>query len=115
MNKRIVGSFYEEMAINYLTTYGFVILETNYSCKIGEIDIIAKKDDTIHCVEVKYRKNNDFGYASEAVSKSKFNKIIRCANFFINENKLYNNAISIDVIAITGDKLEFFDNCFGGM
>ena len=47
MNKRGRGSFYEEVCVEYLIKNGFDILHRNYRCKLGEIDIIAKKDDII--------------------------------------------------------------------
>ena len=55
LNKRGRGSFYEDVCVEYLIKNGFDILHRNYRCKLGEIDIIAKKDDIIRFIEVKFR------------------------------------------------------------
>ena len=52
LNKRGRGSFYEDVCVEYLIKNGFDILHRNYRCKLGEIDIIAKKDDIIRFIEV---------------------------------------------------------------
>ncbi len=79
MNKRALGDKAEHIAIDYLKKKNFDVLEKNYSAKCGEIDIIARKDDYIVFVEVKSRKNTDFGYACEAVTFSKQEKIRKTA------------------------------------
>ena len=55
MNKRQVGTQYESMAVQYLTEAGYHILERNFRCRTGEIDIIAKDGAYLVFVEVKYR------------------------------------------------------------
>ena len=76
MNTRIIGSLKEGLAISYLEQNDFEILERNFKCKIGEIDIIAKKDDIIRFIEVKYRKGNVAGGAYYSISQKKLEKII---------------------------------------
>ena len=58
MNTRVIGAFKEDIAISYLEENGFKIIERNFKCKIGEIDVIAKKDEVIRFIEIKYRKGN---------------------------------------------------------
>ena len=53
MNKREIGSVYEQKAVEYLEEHGYIIVGQNYFCRYGEIDIIAKKDDVLVFVEVK--------------------------------------------------------------
>ena len=55
MNKRQLGQENEYLALKYLTNKGYKIIKRNYRCKLGEIDLIAKKDDRIIFIEVKYR------------------------------------------------------------
>ena len=55
MNTRQVGTKWEEKAVEYLKGKGYVILETNYRCRFGEIDIIAMYDKMVCFIEVKYR------------------------------------------------------------
>ena len=67
MNKRQIGSVYELKASDYLTKKGYQIIERNYRCRIGEIDIIAIERDCLCFIEVKYRKNEKTGDPLEAV------------------------------------------------
>ena len=57
MNRRKEGAYYENLVAEYLKTQGYEILEKNYRCRIGEIDLIAKEGETLVFVEVKYRRN----------------------------------------------------------
>ena len=61
-NKRTIGADKEQLAARYLDDNGYTVLERNFRNKTGEIDIIAKKDNYIVFVEVKYRSNNKYGY-----------------------------------------------------
>ena len=77
MNKRALGTAYEQKAVTYLTENGFRILESNFYCRQGEIDIIGFHDDCLVFVEVKYRRNLQAGYPEEAVDLKKQMKICR--------------------------------------
>ena len=57
VNKRKVGTDYEKQAAEYLKKKGLKILEQNFYCRMGEIDIIAKDREYLVFVEVKYRRN----------------------------------------------------------
>ncbi len=98
------GKFGETLAENYLKKNGYKIIEKNFRTKYGEIDIIAEKGNYIIFVEVKYRKNPEFGKAEEAVSPVKIGKIKKTAEFYL--NNFYNKAKipRIDVIAINSFK-----------
>lgn len=61
MNKRSVGSIYEQLAAEQLINMGYSVLACNYRNRFGEIDIIAKDGDTICFCEVKYRRDNGCG------------------------------------------------------
>lgn len=69
MNKRQIGTLYEEKAARCLQAAGYEILERNYRCRAGEIDLIAKDHDFLVFVEVKYRENASMGTPLEAVGK----------------------------------------------
>ena len=116
MNTRKVGSFYEKKAIEYLKKENFKIIASNYSCKIGEIDVIASKEDTLHFIEIKYRKNLMYGNPLEAVNYRKQRKIYKTAMWFLNENQIFMDfQCSFDVIAITEEQIWYIYNCFGVM
>ena len=104
MNK---GQFGEEIAKNYLIKNGYRIIERNFRTKFGEIDIIAEKGDYIIFIEVKFRKNPEFGNAEEAINLHKLKKIENTANFYLKNFYKKNKNPRIDVIAINCfDKIE---------
>jgi putative endonuclease len=83
MNTTTRGNWGEEIACKHLISQGAKILKRNFHSKFGEIDIIAKEKDCIIFVEVKTRKNNLYGNASEFVTKSKQRKIILTAQYYL--------------------------------
>ena len=97
------GKFGEKIAENYLVKNGYKILERNFRTKFGEIDIIAEKGNFIIFVEVKYRKNPEFGKAEEAINPYKLKRIYNTSQFYLNNFYFKNKQPRIDVIAI---------NCF---
>ena len=113
LNKRRVGAVHEQMAVEYLEKQGVSILEMNYSLKGGEIDIIAKDEDTYVFVEVKYRKKATYGYPAEAVTFSKQRTICRIATLYKQIKKLPNDgSFRFDVISILDHDITWYKNAF---
>ena len=76
MNNRQFGDMGEEIAVKFLQDNGYQILARNvHFSRFCELDIVAKQKNTLVFVEVKTRKNNDFGTPLEAVTKSKYENI----------------------------------------
>ena len=102
MNKREFGSKGEDLACEYLTKNGYEIIERNvHFSRFCEIDIIAKQKDTLVFVEVKTRKNNDFGAPLEAITQTKLNNIkTGVFSYLQSASHKYKN-FRIDVIGIT--------------
>ena len=113
MNKRKVGSAYEERAAEYLKENGLVILEMNYRVRSGEIDIIARDENIIVFVEVKYRKTALRGYPEEAVNIYKIKQICKTADHYrlINQHSP-SQTYRFDVVAIEGDNIRWYKNAF---
>lgn len=111
-NHRSSGKGYEEMAAEYLAKKGYVILENNYFCKFGEADIIARTENTIVFVEVKYRRSTSCGNPLEAVTFNKIKKLCRVADFYLACHKLQNVSIRFDVIGILKDDITHLENAF---
>ena len=112
MNKREIGKTGEIKAAKYLESMGVNILERNYQNRFGEIDIIGKEGNILLFIEVKYRKNESFGYPLEAVGFAKREKIRKMARFFLNENHYYRYNIRFDCIGIIGSQIEWIKGAF---
>jgi putative endonuclease len=95
-----IGNCGENIAEKYMKNLGYFILEKNFRCKIGEIDIIAKDKDYIVFVEVKSRFGVMYGTPSEAVNKSKQYKIYKTAQMYILKKKLFCSNFRFDVIEV---------------
>ncbi|WP_027398233.1 YraN family protein [Anaerovorax odorimutans] len=96
----LLGTWGEEVAAKYFIKKDYFILERNYSCKIGELDIIARTNNTIVFVEVKTRNNLNFGLPCESITENKKRHIIRVANYYIAKNELRYFDMRIDVVEI---------------
>ena len=112
-NKRTLGSKYEEIAANELMKKGYKILERNYRCHKGEIDIIASKDGFIVFVEVKYRGTDAKGQPYEAVDYNKQRAISAVAAHYLTVKVgSVDVPCRFDVISILNDKTEHIENAF---
>jgi putative endonuclease len=98
-----IGNKGEEIAKQYLIDNGYIILHQNWRHKHWEIDIICKKGNLLHFVEVKTRTNNKFGYPEEAVTQKKMNALKRGAEEFLLQNEKW-QLIQFDIVAITLEK-----------
>lgn len=112
MNKRKLGTDKERLAGKLLEMNGYKILEYNYRCKMGEIDIIAEEDGTIVFVEVKYRSSERCGLPEEAVHFHKQQKIIKVARWYNMEHDLYEKPCRFDVVSILGNQYKIHKAAF---
>lgn len=114
MYKKNKGFKYEEIAKKFLEDNNYQILEQNFTSKFGEIDLIAKKNGRLFFVEVKGRKNTDYGFPREAVTSSKIKKIISSAKYFLSINRLDDIPCQFDVIEIIKDDrtINLIENAF---
>lgn len=101
---RQTGQNTEALAEGYLLKQGLSSFAKNFHSRFGEIDLIMQEQNTWVFVEVKYRKNDNFGGPLAAVSISKQKKIKQCAAFFLQQQQLneYNTPIRFDVIGLLG-------------
>ncbi len=103
-NNKVLGAFGEGVACEYLMECGYRVLERNFTCKVGEIDIIALQKDTIVFIEVKTRSSEKYGLPSEAVSAVKQKKIVKTALYYLQGNKLLDYMCRFDVIEVLFDE-----------
>ena len=83
MNTRTLGAFGEEEAVRCLRRKGYRIVQRNYRCRFGEIDIIARKRNILAFVEVKLRKDRRFAEAREFVTRQKQQRILASAQLYL--------------------------------
>ena len=83
MDRKSLGTWGEEQATRYLRLHGYSILERNFSCRAGELDIVAKKGKFLVFVEVKTRKNAEFAEAREFVTYAKQQRIFAAAQLYL--------------------------------
>ena len=83
METRELGNFGEEQAARYLRRKGYRIVERNFRCRQGEIDIIARRRDVLAFVEVKLRKNERFAEAREFVTSAKQQRVMTAASLYL--------------------------------
>lgn len=106
--KQELGKKGEDFATIYLQKQGYTIIDRNFECKQGEIDIIAKEKNEYVFIEVKTRQNFQYGMPCEAVDKHKQKHIWNAAKYYIYLHKIENEFIRIDVIEIYKKKEKFY-------
>ena len=113
MNTRKVGRQKEQIAAKWLEGNGCQIVESNFSCKYGEIDIVFRDGEYLVFGEVKYRRDECDGHPLEAVSFGKQKKISSASLFYLARNKISDDTpIRYDVIYILGNRIDIVKNAF---
>jgi len=113
--KRTKGDEAEAKSAAYLQTQGLQLLEKNFTTRAGEVDIIMKDKvaDTLVFVEVRYRKNNQYGGAAASVTPKKQQRIIKAALAY-QQQHAPQAAMRFDVVAIEGENTEWIKSAFDG-
>lgn len=101
----------ETAAAAYLKKHRIKIICQNFSCKLGEVDIIADDKGVTAFIEVKQRKNDDFGRPMDFVTKPKQDRIKRAAKEYVKRYRP-NGIYRFDVIEILGDEINYIKNAF---
>lgn len=104
---RAKGNVAEQKACEYLQKLGYVIVEQNFYAKMGEIDIIAFKDNVYHFVEVK--SGDDYEKAIQNITPSKLSKVLRTAALYLQKNYLSNDYM-FDAVVVTPDTITLVEN-----
>ena len=116
MNSRDKGKLQEQKAAEFLREQGYRILERNFQCKSGEIDLIAKEGSYLCFVEVKYRSGISNGYPAEAIDYHKIKRITRTAQFYMLMHQIPQNIpCRFDAVLILGKEITLIKNAFDGI
>ncbi|HUF41748.1 MAG TPA: YraN family protein [Verrucomicrobiae bacterium] len=114
--KQVLGREGEHVAEQFLRKKGYKVVERNYRCAAGELDLIVLDRRVVVFVEVKTRSGKGFGSPLEAVEFRKQRRMIRAAQFFLSANKLHQRDARFDVVGISwpgGEPLvEHIENAF---
>ncbi len=94
------GETGESLAVKFLKKNGYEIIEQNYRCKLGEIDVIARDDRVLVFIEVKARRTNQFGGPKWAVTPRKQRKISMVALAYLKDTEQMGVKARFDVVAI---------------
>ena len=110
------GKLGEDIAVDYLKNEGYRIIERNYRCVFGEIDIVATDRDVIVFVEVRSRRSAKYGYPQESVGLNKKMKVSKIALNYIKEKQFQDCRARFDVVAIKilpeGNEVKLIKNAF---
>ena len=105
INKRQIGADKEAFVCEWLEKHGYKIVERNFRCRIGEIDIVAREGGYLVFLEVKYRSHDTNGLPEEAVDRRKQRVISRVALFYLRRFGYGESTpVRFDVVAVSGEK-----------
>ena len=94
------GQASELKACRYLEQQGLVLIERNYRCRMGELDLIMRDHEHLVFVEVRSRNNPNYGNPAETVTKRKQNRLLRAAAYYLQRQRL-NLPCRFDIVAIS--------------
>jgi putative endonuclease len=98
--RKAVGDFGERVACRYLSAQGMTVVDRNWRCPSGEIDIVARDGDVVVICEVKTRRDERFGTPVEAITPAKANRLYRLGRLWLSEHEVGWSALRIDVVAV---------------
>jgi putative endonuclease len=107
-----IGASAEARAVAALVAAGYEIVERNFRCKVGELDVIARAGDLLIFVEVRSRANADHGHAAEMVYPSKQRKVARVARYYLEARAPAYRRVRFDVVAITGETVDLIEDAW---
>ncbi|WP_171853163.1 YraN family protein [Dickeya dadantii] len=115
MNRRITGGRYEQLARRHLERAGLIFVAANVTVRGGELDLIMRDGRTWVFVEVRYRRNGDFGGAAASITRQKRLSLLHAAAVWLARQgaSLDSTDCRFDVLAVTGSQVEWLPNAFG--
>ena len=119
IDRKEIGALGEKLAGDFLKKRGYHIIENNYRCPRGEIDIIARHKDCLVFIEVRTKTNLSFGTPEESVSNAKKAKMRLTAAFYLHSQEKLPKSWRIDFVAVEinnngkARRIEIFENAVG--
>lgn len=113
LSKRALGDKKENLAAKHLKSQGLKIIERNFNCRFGEIDLISHDGNSLNFTEVRYRRSQSHGGAALSVDHSKQQKLIASAQYYLQcHPKWQSSACRFDVVAIEGEEINWIRDAF---
>ncbi|MFH1404669.1 MAG: YraN family protein [Patescibacteria group bacterium] len=98
--RRLFGDSGEALAASFLQSKGMKVIDTQQSCRLGEVDLVCEHKGELVFVEVKTRHDNQYGFPEEAVTVHKIRKIVNAARIYLQKRNKEEVFWRIDVVAI---------------
>lgn len=112
----IIGGRAEKLALKFLRKQRLVLIEANFNCRYGEIDLIMRDGDYLVFIEVRYRKDQRFGGALQSIDRRKQSKLRRSAEHYLLQKKRTDCACRFDVLCVSGSlfrpSYDWIENAF---
>ncbi|QRK06149.1 YraN family protein [Archangium violaceum] len=102
VDRKEYGDEGEEVAVRFLEQQGYRVRARNYSCRHGELDVVAEHGETLCFVEVRMRSTAVWGDPSHTVSFSKQRKVVKAALHYLAVHRLRDRMLRFDVISVVG-------------
>lgn len=108
-----IGKKYEQIALQYLKKQGLKPITQNYHCRLGEIDLVMEDNATLVFVEVRFRRNPNYGNGIESITHSKIQRIIKTAEYYLMRYQEKNRCVRFDAIGIDANQtIQWIKNAF---
>ncbi len=115
MNRNAEGTAAERVAATFLKSHGLKLLETNYRCRFGEIDLILRDGDMLVFAEVRLRTSSNFGGAAASITAQKREKLLKAARHYLSSSKKTPRC-RFDAVLLNGMSerdIQWIKNAFG--
>lgn len=119
LKRKEVGALGEKLAVDFLKKRGYKIVQRNFRCREGEIDIIAKQGECLVFVEVRTKRGSDYGVPEESITPFKKDKLASLAQIYLQNYHPSPQSWRIDVVAVEltvqnrVSRLEHIENALG--
>lgn len=116
MNSRVIGKEWEAEALKRLEAAGLELLDRNYQCRMGELDLVLRDGETVAFVEVRFRRHREFGSGAETVGLRKRRRLVAAAQHYLQRHpEIADRPCRFDVVSIgpgATPQVEWIRNAF---
>jgi putative endonuclease len=106
------GQLAEDLAAHFLEQRKLKVIERNYHCRGGEIDLICRDGKTLVFVEVRLRRNGDFGGAAASITPAKQGRIAHAARHYLSSKRKPDHDCRFDCVLLDGESIEWVKDAF---